>query len=81
MPVISVSVPLGRYGVLAHESTMRGVVCDLVETDEEGGRVYADLSADPYRSLTVAMRVGATPHAVVDEVEHGEVIKSRPVRV
>jgi hypothetical protein len=56
-----------------------GVECDHVDTDSEAGVVYADLHAEPRRAIQVSLRAGATRLAIIDQIEHGEIIKSRPV--
>lgn len=79
MTVISVSIPARSYPVLTNVALKYGVSADLVDTDEDTSTVYVDLHAEPYRAISVGLKAGATFLAAVDEVEHGEVIKSRPV--
>lgn len=81
MSVLSVAVPVERYGILTNVALKYGVQCDLVDTDEDTRTVYADLHADTRRAIVVSLRAGAARLAIVDEIEHGEVIKSRPVKV
>lgn len=81
MSVLSVSVPVERYGILTNVALKFGVQVDLVDTDEDTRTVYADLHADTRRAIQVGLRSGASLLAVVDSIEHGEVIKSRPVRI
>lgn len=81
MSVISVSIPASRYAVLTNVALKFGVQADRVDVDEDSQTVYVDLHADSRRSLEVGVRSGATFLAVVDNIEHGEVIKSRPVKV
>lgn len=78
--ILSVSVPTQNYGTLAAEALKNGVSCDLVDTDNESGIVYADLHADAYRSIRVSLLAGATRLAVVDKIEHGEPMMSKSVR-
>jgi hypothetical protein len=78
--ILSVSVPTGRYGTLAAEALKNGVSCDLVDTDNDAGIVYADLHADAYRSIRVSLIAGATRLAVVDKIEHGEPLTSKAIR-
>lgn len=79
MSVLSVSVPVERYGILTNVALKYGVSLDLVDTDEDTGTVYADLHADARRAIVVSLRAGAERLAIIDSIEHGEVIKSRPV--
>lgn len=79
MSVISVSVPARSYPVLTNIALKFGVQADRVDIDEDSQTVYVDLHADARRAIQVGLRAGASFLAVVDEVEHGEVIKSRPV--
>lgn len=81
MSVISVSIPASAYPVLTNVALKFGVQADRIDIDEDSQTVYVDLHAEPYRAISVGLRAGATFLAAVDEVEHGEVIKSRPVRV
>jgi hypothetical protein len=78
--ILSVSVPTERYGTLAAEALKFGVSCDLVDTDNEAGVVYADLHADGHRAIKVSLRAGAERLAVVDKIEHGEPMMSKSVR-
>jgi UDP-N-acetylmuramyl pentapeptide synthase len=79
--VLSVSVPVERYAMLTNVALKFGVQCDLVDADEDTRTVYADLHADTRRAIQVSLRAGATRLAIVDNIEHGEIIKSRPVKV
>lgn len=79
MTVISVSIPARRYPVLTNVALKYGVQADRIDIDEQEQTVYVDLHAEPHRALRVGVLSGATFLAFVDEVEHSEVIKSRPV--
>jgi hypothetical protein len=76
MPVLSVKTR--DFPMLRNVALKFGTHLETIDTD--GDLVYADLEGDNYRTLTVAVRAGATPLAVVDNIEHGERVRHYPVR-
>ncbi len=78
MPVLSVSTTRPNFATLRNIALKNGVQIDIVDVTE--GEVYADLIGDAYRSIQVSLRAGATRHAMIDSIEHGERVRSYPNR-
>lgn len=76
MPVLSVKTR--EASVLRNVALKFGVPVDIVDTED--GITYADLTGDPYRMLTVAIRSHAKPVAFIDNIEHHEVVRNYPAR-
>lgn len=76
MPVLSVKT--NDLPMLTNVALKFGMPLDVVDT--EGRHAYVDMTGDPYRMLTVAVRAGAIPLCIIDNIEHGERVRHYPER-